>query len=103
MNKSQQAPIIDSEATVIRIEGLRKSFGTLDVLKGVDLTVLKGENVAVLGKSGSGKSVLIKIMVALLQPDAGTVSILDQNVHDLHGKALDALRLRVGFSFQSSA
>lgn len=103
MNKSQQVSIIDSEATVIRIEGLRKSFGTLDVLKGVDLTVLKGENVAVLGKSGSGKSVLIKIMVALLQPDAGTVTILDQNVHDLRGKALDALRLRVGFSFQSSA
>ena len=88
---------------VINIKGLYKSFGDLDVLKGIDLTVFKGENVAVLGKSGSGKSVLIKMIVGLLKPDKGEITVLGQSVAQLHGRALDALRLRIGFSFQSSA
>ena len=88
---------------VINIKGLYKSFGDLDVLKGVDLTVFKGENVAVLGKSGSGKSVLIKLMVGLLKPDKGEITVLGQSVAQLQGKELDALRLRIGFSFQNSA
>lgn len=88
---------------VISISGLYKSFGELDVLKGIDFTLFKGENVAVLGKSGTGKSVLIKIMVGLLKPDKGTVLVLGQEVEKLERKELDALRLRIGFSFQSSA
>jgi phospholipid/cholesterol/gamma-HCH transport system ATP-binding protein len=88
---------------VIDIKGLYKSFGDLDVLKGVDLTVFKGENVAVLGKSGSGKSVLIKLMVGLLKPDKGEINVLGQSVPQLQGRELDTLRLRIGFSFQSSA
>jgi phospholipid/cholesterol/gamma-HCH transport system ATP-binding protein len=88
---------------VINIRGLYKSFGDLDVLKGIDLTVFKGENVAVLGKSGSGKSVLIKLIVGLLKPDKGEITVLSQSVPQLQGRELDALRLRIGFSFQSSA
>ena len=88
---------------VISIRGLYKSFGDLKVLKGVDLEVFKGENVVVLGRSGTGKSVLIKIIVGLLKPDKGRVNVLGQEVENLNGKDLDALRLRVGFSFQNSA
>jgi phospholipid/cholesterol/gamma-HCH transport system ATP-binding protein len=92
-----------TEEPVIIIKGLSKSFGDLDVLKGIDLTVEKGENLAVLGKSGSGKSVLIKIMVGLLKPDKGDVKVLGEDLADLSAKELDALRLRIGFSFQNSA
>lgn len=89
--------------TVIHIEGLKKSFGDQHVLRGVDLDVSRGENVVVLGRSGTGKSVLIKIMVGLLKPDAGKVVILGQDVEKLRGKELDDFRQKVGFSFQSSA
>ena len=89
--------------TVISIKGLKKSFGNLHVLRGVDLEVKRGENVAVLGRSGTGKSVLIKIMVGLLKPDAGRVIILGEDVEKLQGKELDEFRQKVGFSFQSSA
>jgi len=88
---------------VIVIRDLYKSFGSLDVLKGVNLTVNKGENVVILGRSGTGKSVLIKILVGLLQADRGEVNVLGQNLNNLNPKELNALRLRVGFSFQNSA
>ncbi len=88
---------------VISIHGLRKSFGSLHVLRGIDLEVNKGENVVVLGRSGTGKSVLIKIIVGLLKPDAGSVIVLGQDVEKLRDKELDQLRQKVGFSFQSSA
>ena len=88
---------------VISIRGLYKAFGDLEVLKGIDLDVFKGENVVVLGRSGTGKSVLIKIIVGLLKQDKGSVKVLGQEVIQLSGKDLDALRLRIGFSFQSSA
>lgn len=75
----------------------------MEVLRGVDFTLLRGENVAVLGRSGSGKSVLIKIIIGLLKPDQGEVIVLGQHVDRLAGKELDALRLRIGFSFQDGA
>ena len=89
--------------SVISIHGLRKSFGDLHVLRGIDLDVKQGENVVVLGRSGTGKSVLIKIMVGLLKPDAGSVTVLGEDVEKLAGKELDEFRQKVGFSFQSSA
>ena len=94
---------ISKDVSVIAIEDLYKSFGDLDVLKGVTLNVFKGENVAILGKSGTGKSVLIKILVGLLKPDRGEVIVLDKDVDKLTEKELNALRLRIGFSFQNSA
>ncbi len=94
---------IDHEVSVIALKDVYKSFGELDVLKGVTLNIYKGENVAVLGKSGSGKSVLIKILVGLLKPDSGEVVVLGQRVDQLKEKDLNALRLRIGFSFQNSA
>ena len=100
---NREKHIIDKNEAVISISGLYKSFDDLEVLKGIDFTVFKGENVAVLGKSGTGKSVLIKIMVGLLKPDKGEVVVLGKHVDQLDRKELDVLRLRIGFSFQNSA
>lgn len=94
---------IDMNETVISIRNLYKSFGEKHVLQGIDLDLHKGENVVVLGRSGTGKSVLIKIIIGLLKPDAGTVNVLGEDVDQLKDAALRALRLKVGFSFQSSA
>lgn len=80
-----------------------KSFGSNEVLRGVDLDVYHGENVVVLGRSGTGKSVLIKIIVGLLKPDAGTVNVLGKDVANLSEKELRELRGKIGFSFQNSA
>ena len=95
--------IINRDESVISIAGLYKSFGDLQVLKGIDFNLFKGENVAVLGKSGTGKSVLIKIIIGLLKPDKGEVVVLGEHVDLLSNIELDALRLRIGFSFQNSA
>jgi phospholipid/cholesterol/gamma-HCH transport system ATP-binding protein len=94
---------INKDESVISINGLFKSFGDLQVLKGINLTLLKGENIAVLGKSGSGKSVLIKIIVGLLKPDKGEVYVLGKQVDKVDRKELDLLRLHIGFSFHGSA
>lgn len=98
-----EAATNNNNDTVISIKDLKKSFDTNIVLNGIDIDILKGENLAVLGRSGSGKSVLIKIISGLLKPDSGTVKVLGQEVNKLTGKALQALRLKIGFSFQSSA
>jgi phospholipid/cholesterol/gamma-HCH transport system ATP-binding protein len=88
---------------VISVKNLYKSFGDNHVLKGVDLELHKSENIIVLGKSGSGKSVLIKIISGLLTQDSGSVEVLGKDVSTLPKKELQKLRLKVGFSFQSSA
>ena len=92
-----------SEDIAIHIRDLYKSFGTNHVLQGVNLDVARKENVAVLGRSGTGKSVLIKIISGLLKPDSGTVNVLGKDVDKLDMKELRELRLQVGFSFQNSA
>ncbi|NDK55975.1 ABC transporter ATP-binding protein [Pontibacter fetidus] len=94
---------IDLTQKVITIKGLTKAFDDYEVLKGVDLDLYKGENLVVLGRSGTGKSVLIKIISGLLRPDSGLVNVLGQDVDKLTPKQLDALRLKIGFSFQNSA
>lgn len=94
---------ISKEEKVISIKGLYKSFGSNHVLRGVDLEVYRRENVVVLGRSGTGKSVLIKIIAGLLKPDAGEVLVLGKDVEHLKGKDLRELRLKLGFSFQNSA
>ncbi len=90
-------------ASVINIKNLKKSFGSLKVLDGVNLNIKLGENLAVLGKSGSGKSVLIKIISGLLKPDEGTVKVLGLEVDKINLKELRTLRSKIGFSFQNSA
>jgi phospholipid/cholesterol/gamma-HCH transport system ATP-binding protein len=88
---------------VISIRDLYKSFGDSKVLQGIDLDVKKGENFVVLGRSGSGKSVLIKIIAGLLKPDKGVVNVIGQQVDQLSIPDLQSLRLKLGFIFQSSA
>jgi phospholipid/cholesterol/gamma-HCH transport system ATP-binding protein len=96
-------PGIDRGNAVVSLRNVKKSFGALQVLKGVDLDVFKGENVVVLGRSGSGKSVLIKIIAGLLKPDQGTVNVLGKEIDMLDTHELQELRTKIGFSFQSSA
>lgn len=93
----------EDREVVISIRGLYKSFNNIPVLNGIDLDVYKGENVVVLGRSGSGKSVLIKIVAGLLAPDAGVVKVMGQNVHKLNKRQRRQLRLKIGFLFQGSA
>lgn len=95
--------MIDKNDLVISIKDLKKSFGPLNVLNGVNLELHKGENVAVLGRSGTGKSVLIKIIVGLLKPDTGTVEVFGREIDKVDDKELQQLRLKIGFSFQNSA
>jgi phospholipid/cholesterol/gamma-HCH transport system ATP-binding protein len=91
------------DSTVIEIEHLKKSFGTKRVLNDINLQVKKGENLTILGKSGSGKSVLIKCLVGLLEADKGKIGILDKNIIDIDENELNELRKRIGFLFQSGA
>jgi phospholipid/cholesterol/gamma-HCH transport system ATP-binding protein len=88
---------------MISIMDLYKSFGENHVLRGVNLEVKNKENVVVLGRSGTGKSVLIKIICGLLMPDSGSVNVLGKEVELLNDKELQQLRLQIGFSFQNSA
>ena len=100
----QKKPVnINYDDIVIDVEGVSKSFGDLHVLRNVDLDLYNGENLVVLGRSGTGKSVLIKLISGLLKPDSGNITVLGEVVNQLNEKELRALRLKIGFSFQNSA
>ena len=88
---------------MIEITNLHKSFGTLPVLRGVNLTVEKGESMTVIGGSGSGKSVLIKHIIGLLFPDKGQVKVAGQVMNDLDDHQLNELRKKFGMLFQMAA
>ncbi|PXX31364.1 phospholipid/cholesterol/gamma-HCH transport system ATP-binding protein [Arenibacter sp. ARW7G5Y1] len=88
---------------VIEIKDLYKSFGNNHVLNGFNMTLMEGENLVVMGKSGSGKSVMIKCLVGLVKPDRGTVKVLGKEINALDQKTLDELRSDIGFLFQGSA
>jgi len=92
-----------SECPVIKIKNLKKSFGDNHVLSGFDLELFEGENLVVMGKSGSGKSVMIKCIVGLEEPDAGTITVFGNDTNCLSEEKLDELRTEVGFLFQGSA
>ena len=92
-----------SDEVVVRVSGLKKSFGSNHVLRGFDVDLHRGENVMVLGRSGSGKSVLIKCIIGLLVPDAGVIEVLGQDMMALQQEDLDRMRARIGFLFQSNA
>ncbi|MGD0008462.1 MAG: ABC transporter ATP-binding protein [Terriglobia bacterium] len=85
------------------LRGLHKSFGAQVVLNGIDLTVARGETLAVLGRSGTGKSVLLKIIIGLQKPDAGSVSIHGQEITGLNLDKLNEIRKKMGFLFQQAA
>ncbi|MES2064019.1 MAG: ATP-binding cassette domain-containing protein [Bacteroidota bacterium] len=99
----KQKAHIDKSNTVIKIRGVEKSFADYDVLRGIDLDLYQGENLVVLGRSGTGKSVLIKLISGLLTTDAGTIEVLGNDVTNISQRALEDLRIRIGFSFQNSA
>ena len=94
---------IDRSKSVIEIRNVSKSFGDNHVLRGVNLDLYKEENLVVLGRSGTGKSVLIKLIAGLLRPDEGTINVLGDSVTTLNDRQLRELRLKIGFSFQNSA
>jgi phospholipid/cholesterol/gamma-HCH transport system ATP-binding protein len=99
----KQKAHIDKNNTVIKIRGVEKSFADYEVLRGIDLDLYQGENLVVLGRSGTGKSVLIKLISGLLTTDAGTIEVLGNDVTHISQHALEDLRIRIGFSFQNSA
>ena len=107
MNTSQTEIIAPAKTgsleKVIEINNLRKEFGAQEVLKNVSLQLFNGENLVVLGKSGSGKSVLIKCIARLLYPDNGTIKVLGKDVNTLNNNDLGELRKKIGFLFQSGA
>ncbi|RYD89111.1 MAG: ATP-binding cassette domain-containing protein, partial [Sphingobacteriales bacterium] len=92
-----------SDEVIIHIKGLKKSFGSKDVLTNINLDVKKGENVVVLGRSGQGKSVTIQCIVGLLQPDAGELTVFGEDVTEMGDDELKQLRIKIGFLFQSGA
>ncbi len=92
-----------SEEIVVRIQDLYKSFGDNKVLNGFNMVLRKGENLVVMGKSGSGKSVMIKCLVGLMVPDSGVVEVLGEDIARLNQVDLDELRSDIGFLFQGSA
>lgn len=96
-------PKATDRESVIEINNLKKSFGTQEVLKDVSIKLYKEENLVILGKSGSGKSVLIKCIVRLLNPDAGEINVFGEDVSKLGTDALGQLRQKIGFLFQSGA
>jgi len=107
MVKDEELKINDKtkfqDIPVIEIKNLNKSFGDNHVLRNFNIDLYKGENLAVVGKSGSGKSVLIKCIIGLMKPDSGTIYMFGKNIPDLDNAGLDDIRAKVGFLFQSNA
>jgi phospholipid/cholesterol/gamma-HCH transport system ATP-binding protein len=99
---SESSATTDNDPVII-IEGVKKSFGQQKVLNGINLELHKEENLVILGKSGSGKSVLIKCIVGLLHPDSGKITVLGERTSELNKKDLGELRKKIGFLFQSGA
>src|ERR1700686_2675790 len=94
---------VDVSTPAIAVEGLHKSFGNQKVLNGINLTVSRGETLAVLGRSGTGKSVLLRLIIGLQKPDSGSVRIHDQDIAGLALDQLSEIRKKMGFLFQHAA
>lgn len=98
-----ESDVMQKDFPVVEMEHLKKSFGNNHVLRDINLVINKGENLAILGQSGTGKSVLIKCIVGLDDHDEGKLVILGQNISELKNKELIEIRKKIGFLFQSSA
>lgn len=94
---------IPTKKAIITIKDLHKQFGSNVVLNGFDLELFEGENLVVMGKSGSGKSVMIKCVIGLEQPDSGSILVMNEEINNLEQEDLDELRTEIGFLFQGSA
>ena len=92
-----------TKKAIITIKDLHKQFGNNVVLNGFDLELFEGENLVVMGKSGSGKSVMIKCVIGLEQPDSGSILVMNQEINKLEQEDLDELRTEIGFLFRGSA
>ncbi|XLS30670.1 ABC transporter ATP-binding protein [Flavobacteriaceae bacterium M23B6Z8] len=107
MKVSRQIQTLQDTSTqdevVLEVRNLRKSFGNNHVLKGFDMKLHKGENLVIMGKSGSGKSVMVKCLIGLLIPDSGYINVMGKDLSSLNRKNLDELRSDIGFLFQGSA
>jgi len=90
-------------ANVIEIRNLKKAFGKLEILKDINLNLKRGENIAILGKSGTGKSVLIKCIVGLIHANSGTINVLGKDIYSLVNGELNELRKKIGYLFQGGA
>ena len=100
---TQGQPEEDSSVPVVAVENLRKTFGILKVLDGINLSVNRGETLAVLGRSGAGKSVLLRLIIGIETPDSGSVFIHGQNIAGLAIDQMGTIRKKIGFLFQHAA
>ena len=105
LSNAQPAPARNGSdrEPMIAVRGLTKTIGTQQILRGVDLNVRKGETLVIIGRSGGGKSVLLKHLIGLMQPDAGEIRIEGENIIGLKERKLAAIRLKVGILFQGGA
>ncbi|MBO3117683.1 ATP-binding cassette domain-containing protein [Winogradskyella sp. DF17] len=94
---------VKASLPILKIENLKKTFGQNEVLKGFNLELYEGENLVIMGKSGSGKSVMIKCLIGLMEADSGYIEIMGHDLMALNRAELDELRTEVGFLFQGSA
>lgn len=92
-----------NKKVIIEIKGLKKSYGDNHVLNGFNMTLHEGENLVIMGKSGSGKSVMIKCLIGLETADSGSIMVMGEKIADLNRSTLDELRTEIGFLFQGSA
>src|SRR5437899_1393563 len=102
-NREKENKAKEKDNAPIEIKNLRKSFGEQTVLNGINLRVARGETLAVLGRSGTGKSVLLKLIMGLQPPDAGSIRLADQEIIGLEEDQLNQVRKKVGYLFQQAA
>src|SRR6476660_4826507 len=103
-NTSAEGPLVsDNSSPMIAVRSLRKKIEQQEILRGVDLEISSGETLAIIGRSGGGKSVLLKHMVGLMEPDAGEIWIQGQNIVGMNERQLGAIRTKVGILFQGGA
>lgn len=102
-NIQEKTEKVSSKKLMLKIKDLRKAFGNNHVLNGFNLELFEGENLVIMGKSGSGKSVMIKCLVGLMQPDSGSIKVMGKDITKLNRIDLDELRTEIGFLFQGSA
>src|SRR5690606_25910496 len=106
MNQTQhinEVEELSNKKLMLEIVDLRKSFGDNHVLNGFNMKLYEGENLVIMGKSGSGKSVMIKCLVGLMQPDSGSIKVMDKDITKLNRVKLDDIRTEIGFLFQGNA